>query len=341
MSIPSVPTLTGGSANMNQNPNEQLIQSGFELIVKAFDEQEKCHQSTVGVLEEKISNLLHENKELKNENGLCRDEIQQLRSTNVKLQLYVDTLRNKLDNVRKSILEDGNMPNTIDINDNNVNDNLTQIQMHLKSKSNQINQKKMRNTRLTKAIPRCSTSQNIIYNNNNSNSNSNQRNIKVTSNISANSEYYVNSIPFINKEKEYSDGEGVRGNDDNKTHVRDYSGGRSSLKKQNKIKVDRNYLEQLKLNTVAFPTSTTAPNSGRGKENVNTFTSSSFETVSTFLVQCKDRVSPSTFEKMLLLFNNHKSALISSNELVSKIKELLQLEDNTYLYNLFNTLTIP
>jgi hypothetical protein len=194
----------------------------------------------------------------------------------------------------------------------------------------------MRNTRLTKAIPRCSTSQNTIYNNNNSNNNSTgQRN------ISASSEYYVNAIPFINKEKEYSDGEGVRGNDDNKAHVRDYSGGRSSLKKQNKIKVDRNYLEQLKLNTIAFPTSTTAPNSGRGKENVNTFTSSSFETVNTFLVQCKDRISPSTFEKMLLLFNNHKSALITSNELVSKIKELLQLEDNTYLYNLFNTLTIP
>lgn len=327
MSIPSIPTLTGGSANMSQNPNEQLIQSGFELIVKAFDDQEKCHQSTVGVLEEKISNLLHENKELKNENGLCRDEIQQLRDTNVKLQLYVDTLRNKLDNVRKSILEDGNMSNTIDINDNNtnINNNLTQIQMHLKSKSSQINQKKMRNTRLTKAIPRCSTSQNTIYNNNSSNSNSNQRNTKMTSNISASSEYYVNSIPFINKEKEHSESEGIRGN----------------VKKQNKIKVDRNYLEQLKLNTVAFPTSTTAPNSGRGKENVNTFTSSSFETVNTFLVQCKDRISPSTFEKMLLLFNNHKSALISSNELVSKIKELLQLEDNTYLYNLFNTLTIP
>ena len=332
MSIPSIPTLTdGSSANMNQNPNEQLIQSGFELIVKAFDDQEKCHQSTVGVLEEKISNLLNENKELKNENGLCRDEIQQLRDTNVKLQLYVDTLRNKLDNVRKSILEDGNMSNTIDINDNtntninNMNDNLTQIQMHLKSKSNQIHQKKMRNTRLTKAIPRCSTSQNTIYNNNSSN-NSNQRNTKITSNISANSEYYVNSIPFINKEKEYSDNEGVRGN----------------VKKQNKIKVDRNYLEQLKLNTIAFPTSTTAPNSGRGKENANTFTSSSsFETVNTFLMQCKDRISPSTFEKMLLLFNNYKSALISSNELVSKIKELLQLEDNTYLYNLFNTLTIP
>ena len=121
MSIPSIPTLTGGSsANMNQNPNEQLIQSGFELIVKAFDDQEKCHQSTVGVLEEKISNLLNENKELKNENGLCRDEIQQLRDTNVKLQLYVDTLRNKLDNVRKSILEDGNMSNTIDINNDNM-----------------------------------------------------------------------------------------------------------------------------------------------------------------------------------------------------------------------------
>ena len=248
----------------------------------------------------------------------------------------MESLRNKLDNVRKSILEDGNLSNTIDTNDIIINDNLTQIQTHLKSKSNQINQKKMRNTRLTKAIPRCSTSQSIIYNNNN------QRNAKIISNVLANNEYYVHSTPFINKEKDYSDGEGIRcNNDDIKTHVRDYSGGRNSLKKQSKIKVDRNYLEQLKLNTLAFPTSTTAPNSGRGKENVNTFTPSSFETVNTFLIQCKDRISSSTFEKMLLLFNHHKSALISSNELVSKIKELLQLEENTYLINLFNSLTIP
>ena len=74
MSIPSIPALT------NQNPNEQLIQSGFEVIVKAFDDhdQEKTHQNIIGLIENKINNSLPwRNKELKNENGICQDEIQQ------------------------------------------------------------------------------------------------------------------------------------------------------------------------------------------------------------------------------------------------------------------------
>ena len=54
MSIPSSPTST------NQNLNEQIIQSGFEVIVKAFDEhdQEKTHQNIIGLIENKINNSL-------------------------------------------------------------------------------------------------------------------------------------------------------------------------------------------------------------------------------------------------------------------------------------------
>ena len=44
--------------------------------------------------------------------------------------MYIDSLRNKLGGVRKSILENRNLSHTVEIHDHNMNDNLTQIQTH-------------------------------------------------------------------------------------------------------------------------------------------------------------------------------------------------------------------
>jgi hypothetical protein len=338
----SIETISNTSTTLLPNSNEQLIQSGFELIVKAFDQQEKSHQNDIHILEDKVTKLLQENKLLLSENDLYQNEIHKLQKLNESLQLYIETLRNKLNMVRMSVLEEGDNITTTN-NDNNVHPNTTQS--NIKGKGNQlttqINQRKMRNTRLTKAISNTSTTQN-------QNTNQSHRNSTLFANTSSpHNEYYVNNTPFTNKDKDYSDGD-VRSSD----NIKHITSGIQSMKKQYKIKVDKQYLEQLKLNC-KLPTSLTSPNSGRGgsnsnnnnnnnndKSNTSIKLTSSPETINSFLIQCKDKITPQNFEKILLLFNNHKSGLISSSDLITKIKEVLQLQENKYLLNLFNSLII-
>ena len=343
----SIETISNTSTTLLPNSNEQLIQSGFELIVKAFDQQEKSHQTDIHILEVKVTKLLQENKLLLNENDLYQTEIHKLQKLNESLQLYIETLRNKLNMVRMSVLEEGDNITTTN-NDNNEHPNTTQS--NIKNKpgtqlTTQINQRKMRNTRLTKAISNnTSTTQN-------QNTNQSHRNSTLFANTSSpHNEYYVNNTPFTNKDKDYSDGD-VRSSD----NIKHITSGIQSMKKQYKIKVDKQYLEQLKLNC-KLPTSLTSPNSGRGgsnsnsnnninnnnndKSNTSIKLTSSPETINSFLIQCKDKITPQNFEKILLLFNNHKSGLISSSDLITKIKEILQLQENKYLLNLFNSLII-
>jgi hypothetical protein len=339
----SIETISNTSTTLLPNSNEQLIQSGFELIVKAFDQQEKSHQNDIHILEDKVTKLLQENKLLLSENDLYQNEIHKLQKLNESLQLYIETLRNKLNMVRMSVLEEGDNITTTN-NDNNVHPNTTQS--NIKGKGNQlttqINQRKMRNTRLTKAISNTSTTQN-------QNTNQSHRNSTLFANTSSpHNEYYVNNnTPFTNKDKDYSDGD-VRSSD----NIKHITSGIQSMKKQYKIKVDKQYLEQLKLNC-KLPTSLTSPNSSRGgsnsnnnnnnnndKSNTSIKLTSSPETINSFLIQCKDKITPQNFEKILLLFNNHKSGLISSSDLITKIKEVLQLQENKYLLNLFDSLII-
>ena len=336
----SIETILNTSTTLLPNSNEQLIQSGFELIVKAFDQQEKSHQNDIHILEDKVTKLLQENKLLLNENDLYQNEIHKLQKLNESLQLYIETLRNKLNMVRMSVLEEGDNITTTN-NDNNAHPTTTQSNIKGKGSqlTTQINQRKMRNTRLTKAISNTSTTQN-------QNTNQSHRNSTLFANTSSpHNEYYVNNTPFTNKDKDYSDGD-VRSSD----NIKHITSGIQSMKKQYKIKVDKQYLEQLKLNC-KLPTSLTSPNSGRGgsnnnnnnnndKSNTSIKLTSSPETINSFLIQCKDKITPQNFEKILLLFNNHKSGLISSSDLITKIKEVLQLQENKYLLNLFNSLII-
>ena len=328
----SIETISNNSTSLLQNSNEQLIQSGFELIVKAFDQQEKTHQSEMRVLEDKVTKLLQENKVLINENDVFQNEIHKLQKINESLQLYIETLRNKLNMVRMSVLEEGDNITTINSDNNTNTEHLVNNQSNVKGKGSQLatqmNQRKMRNTRLTKAITNSSTTQ--IQNTNQSHRNS----TALFANTSTHNEYYVNNAPFTSKDKDYSDGD-VRSSD----NIQRISSGIQSMKKQYKIKVDKQYLDQLKLNC-NLPTSLTSPNSGRGNEKATIALTTSPETINSFLIQCKDKVTPQTFEKILLLFNNHKSGLISSSDLISKIKEVLQIQENTYLLNLFNSLII-
>lgn len=64
---------------------EQLIQAGFEIIVKAFDEQNKNYENTIDELKKQIQLLTQDNSNLKDENEYYASEIKNLKIMNQKL----------------------------------------------------------------------------------------------------------------------------------------------------------------------------------------------------------------------------------------------------------------
>ena len=71
---------------MSSNPQyERLIQSGFEIIVKAFDEQNLSYEKTIEELQLKIESLEKENAMLKEENEYYIKENKNLKIINEKM----------------------------------------------------------------------------------------------------------------------------------------------------------------------------------------------------------------------------------------------------------------
>lgn len=71
---------------MNSNSQyERLIQSGFEIIVKAFDEQNLNYEKTIEELQLKIESLVKENAMLKEENEYYIKENKHLKKLNEKM----------------------------------------------------------------------------------------------------------------------------------------------------------------------------------------------------------------------------------------------------------------
>lgn len=284
---------------MSTSSQEQLIQSGFELIVKAFDEQNLNTQKAMGELQDKINSLTQENKNIKEENQFLQSEIKQLRLANKKLQYSLESTRSKLDMIKLSVMDDNS----------NTNTNQTLFNNTFKKQNNNVN------------------------------------NINNT-----HSEYYLNTvstdIKFDGDDEIISGNNGVGEDSDNDITFLNKNTSKISKQRNNnmtemisnsKLKIDKNYLERLKShskqNSFTFRDNDDKIKNVNGLININGTPSTG---VSSFLIQCKDNMNPQTFEKILLLFNNHKSGLISSYDMISRVREILQT--NTNLLVQFNKL---
>lgn len=246
--------------------NEQLIQNGFELIVRAFDEMDMDCQSKLSQLEKKITALQKENTELREDNKFLLCENRRLEKIISNLTYNLDSAKKKLDIINKT----------------NNESNIT---------GGRIN-----------------TVSSIHTNNNNQNS----------------SEYYMNTVTTLPLET-----------DNEEECSSDMNCVQQEIKQKN-----CNYVQQLK--TTHFRNnSLNYPGSARercvtsiGKEMLT----SNAKEINNFLMKCKEVVTANIFEKMLLLFNNHKTGLISTHDLVKRIREFIV--NNKYLMNIFNQLII-
>ena len=286
----------------SSSPQEQLIQSGFELIVKAFDEQNLNTQKTIDELQEKINSLAQENQNMKEENQFLQNEIKQLRLINKKLQYSLESTRSKLDMIKLSILDDNPNANT----NQNIFNNI------FKKPSNNINN--INNTHSEYYLNTVNTvSTDIKFDGDD----------EIISGNNGIGEDSDNDITFINK---------------NTSKISKPRNNMSEMISNSKIKIDKNYLEHLKSHSKQN-SNNFRDNSNNKVNNVNgliNINNTSLTGVNSFLIKCKDNMSPQTLEKLLLLFNNHKSGLISSCDMISRVREILQT--NTNLLVQFNKL---
>lgn len=99
---------------------DQLIQTGFQMIVSAFDEQSGNYENIIEKLKNDIKNLLNKNKELKEKNSIYIKQIQSLKETNANL---LEKLKRKDKGINKII-------NTLEDKQNNIEYNSNDISFH-------------------------------------------------------------------------------------------------------------------------------------------------------------------------------------------------------------------
>ena len=297
--------------------NEKLIQNGFELIVRAFDDMERDCKEKVRMLEKKVNELEKENNELRQDNKMLLNENRKMEQIINNLNYNLDSTKKKLDIVRLSV---------VDNNNNNNNNNI-----HRKgSKDNSNTRNNISLKRNVTSGGRLNTVSSINTNNNNNN------------NLN-NSEYYLNTATTLPLDTEIEDDESVDVN-----YIQPQLNPTKSLLNpnyhaksiNNNNNNNTNYIQQLK--TSHFRThSLNYPSTTRerclttiGKETLTTNPNE----INNFLMKCKEIITANIFEKILLLFNNHKTGLISTHDLIKRIREFIS--SNKYLTNIFNQLII-
>ena len=224
---------------MSSNPQyERLIQSGFEIIVKAFDEQNLSYEKTIEELQLKIKSLEKENAMLKEENEYYIKENKNLKIINEKM-----------------------------ISSLNINDT--------KSKKGRTLSQQFKSSYI---VSNYSTFKHSTPISNNLNTNDTDSNETIENDL----------IPKSSRN---------RSNILSPSHF-------TSL---NESKSSKTFMFQ------------------RSKTKENGFTLfKSIKEEALFLKNCKENLSHKIFEKILLLINNYKSGLISSEDATSRIKALLK-----------------
>ena len=224
---------------MSSNPQyERLIQSGFEIIVKAFDEQNLSYEKTIEELQLKIKSLEKENAMLKEENEYYIKENKNLKIINEKM-----------------------------ISSLNINDT--------KSKKGRTLSQQFKSSYIVSNYSTFKHSTPISNNLNTNDTDSNETNEN-------------DLIPKSSRN---------RSNILSPSHF-------TSL---NESKSSKTFMFQ------------------RSKTKENGFTLfNSIKEEALFHKNCKENLSHKIFEKILLLINNYKSGLISSEDATSRIKALLK-----------------
>lgn len=313
----------------DKDEEDQVLHSGLEYVVKAFEQLKEKSRNTINDLENELTKLssqlsilTKENNKLKQENNEIQAENQKIKSQNNKLLSSLESNQSKLQMIKKSILEANSFSSINPINTNSANTNI----------NNNINTYNIDNTlnnpvgtgqkhsmpmkqdlfhMYNKKAIYLPASQYIPDNNGNHKKSSN------TSPITINNDKYYNIDNKINK------------------IINNLSARDSISKVNNTIGESRlinhpNYDEKIEVKQ-RTRVSTPAGNRSNLKEKIlqgksahkSNEKSNRYETINKFLNECNLRLDPLIFEQILSIFESSKKNTISEEECKKKITQLI------------------
>lgn len=277
---------------MSQNNKyESLIQSGFAIIVKAFDEQKIDYCQNIEELKDQLDRVMKENEKLREDNMIHQTEIKNLRDINQSLKTSLDKTSQALNIIKSSVLDN----DAYQLIQDDYEKTKKKMNKHRKSESVRVDESR---------VPRPPSTSNYYYQ------------YSITEN---------NLKPRLSKERQSKPIDKYPREDSKKNmlstafKLKDYSRNRS-------VKINNFDLDN-PITSRTYQPSRDSSEMGMREENIIEF-----------LSQCRETLDPSTFEKVLLIFNKYKAGSFSSVEFTTKIRLLLCKKKE--ILNLFNHLMV-
>lgn len=351
---------------------EQLLQTGFETIVQAFELKNTTYQASLkeqatqlNELQSKITILKEEIEILKQENSFYKKENEQLRLANMKLNSSLRNSQNRLKTIRNSINEEKDYINYCNTNANESNNTNfidgesalnNDNEMPLTERRDVQKKIKVNNTRpKTKSVNNLYKHPygHLTSNNSTSNIYANKNELKgkyghietrihsLKKNLTNRTEPIIANTSLNDKynstyQMKYSNNNmnstTPRFNPIDFTAIKDSSNRRSQSMSRPEYNKEE-YDYGQKENSMNNPNDI---NNNVSIESNISNQSKQYEVTNQFLNQCKIYLTPGNFERIVNTFQDYKDGLINDDEIVSRTRSILQ--GNNKLLNLFETL---
>lgn len=361
----------------NQESNiDQLLQTGFETIVQAFELKNttyqatiKEHISTISDLKTKIKILKEEMEILKQENSFYKKENEQLRITNMKLNSSLRTSQNRLKTIRNSINEEKDYINYYNTNANESSSNINEgesgfnqdNQTPLTDRCDHQHKKKVKsennkNNRFRKNpfghLTSNNSSSNLYNNNNDSNLNSKnnkyghietrintlKKNLSLRNEVTLNPHYPINDKPPYQLKSNSRINNDLPPSNGPRFNQLDFTtiNQKNNHRSLSVSRPEYNRVKEYECDENNYQKNPKPNNNVSLDSNISNNTSKQCELTNQFLNQCKLYLSPGNFERIVNTFQDYKDGLISDDEIVSRTRMILQGNNN--LLNLFESL---
>ena len=322
--------MSTSQTKISQDANiDNLLQTGFETIVQAFELKTTTYQATIkeqnntiSELQTKLKLLKEEMEILKQENAFYKKENEQLRHKNLKLSSSLKNSQSRLMNIKHSIKEENNYNNYSNTNETEsaLNDNDTEHE-YLNDQCKPLTDRREIQRKTNKE----NTKTNLF---------SHMSSHRSSSNIySKNSKHVPTSLHSIKKNMSSRNEATIL---PYKTTLDPYSTNgmhqiNSPLSHSNSMKFNQRCQNSYQCNDY----NQYDDNNNSNVSNLSTQLKQS-DLMNQFLDQCKLYLTPGNYNRIVDSFQEYKDGLMNDDEIISRTRMLLQ--GSSTLLHLFESL---
>lgn len=313
---------------------EQLIKSGFDSIIKAFNIKNEKNQmlfeeknDQITDLQSKLSIITEQIDKLHFENTFLKSENKQLKTQNSKLHFFLEETQNKLKMIQKSVIENTSLIQNNNESNQKAESNIDNIKdvpndfiidgLNLFKEKDIFHQYKKHSTISAFNISERPKIRNTF--------NHNANTTKHHHPIMLNNEKYSNIETKINK---------IKGNLSSRENaiVTEYQTHHMRINSSTQFREKAESQPSTRLTTPNHKPNIRAKILSEGKQTKQQMKNDRYELINQFLNECNLRLDPQVFEQILIVFQSIKDKNLSEENGKEKIHEWIQ--EDTYLVSL-------